>query len=1380
MKKMLAVLLTIAMLLPSLTTVIAASVEQISISAVPAKEKIETASTGIKTTTGEKRNVKFTPTKDATELFGFSTYYAGGSETDSYGFIRFLSNAPETVEYLNGYYERPFTAGDYVPSVQAIFAVKNLGVGYALMRIDATTYAEIEIKAYNNFYFMDMAFDISSGVMYGVNDKSLYTIDLASGDYTEVGMSGTPKDFFTLACSDAGILYAVDLDGSLYTLDKATGAGTLIGNTGVTVTYLQSMTWDHVNGGLYWANSNQNDGILYSVDPATASVTALGNINGVNMEVTCLFTKGASPVDPIAVTGVNVIPTEATLKTGRTLKLTARIQPWDATESGVSWASDNPSVATVDENGLVTAVAYGEATITATTVEGGFTDSCVITVPDNAQIDAAFDSAINATGGNYHFINDDLYPWEPVTVGERTAVKSSTAGIHGTRDSITMPPIHMYRGNTISFDWFVSCEMGWDSMAFAVNGENIAMFSLESTEFENYIYRISTEGDYTFSWNYVKDSVGSAGEDCAYLDNVAIDATIPGPVTGVTLTPSTVDLYQTQKAQLTANILPSSALDIGMIFSTDDATVATVDETGLVTAREAGIAIITVTTHDGGFTATSTINVISTAELMADINAALNVEGGTLSFGMDMVNTWAVDATTFPGRSVAHSQTMGMGGTSTAITLIATVNSPKIITFDWMVNSERSYDKGIFAIDGIEQARISSTDMIDFETAVFGAGAPGEHTYTWTYVKDPSSDDGQDILWLDNITITEAPVPQSVAMNATAKVHTGQTIKLDAAVVPVYATDTSIIYSTSDATKVIVDQNGFITGVSEGTATVTATAVNGVHSDCTVTIFNTVPAPDGKLYGFVSAPAGLTENLDGLVRIDPSNATAEGVAAYINDIFAAEYYNGVIYAFDYTMTEFVTFDAMTGEVFSRVAGSEVIYDMAYDYTTNTMYAIFGEEERGLATVDLTTGELTHIGLMPADCVIITLAADNLGKLYGVAIESGMLYEIDKETAECIEIGNTTAGMVSYVQSMTYSFESDTLYWAGYTTTPNNGGFLYSVDRNTGVATTVFDAPIGEICGLIAFNQSSDPSDPTAVTGVSIDPPTINLAWRGSGELKAIIEPVNAINKKVTWASENENIVTVDNKGKLFGVATGTTNVTATSVDGGFVATCVVTVGESPYHPVAPGKAIIMLTAADVWGDGSGYQMLLDSTHSLFGTTIPTAGPLTPSDDVPAEIYNQFDYKIPVMADGILTTHNVVTNNESVYILVDAGTYDFCITNPVPGECVWIAFSTNGSLGRCDDFVVEEGHIYEFGVERRGQNDFVTMTSELIGTSGETTYDPGDANLDGVVNTGDVSFLLKSLIGLEILSDEGRAVSDLNNDGNVNTGDAAIILGMCID
>ena len=136
-------------------------------------------------------------------------------------------------------------------------------------------------------------------------------------------------------------------------------------------------------------------------------------------------------------------------------------------------------------------------------------------------------------------------------------------------------------------------------------------------------------------------------------------------------------------------------------------------------------------------------------------------------------------------------------------------------------------------------------------------------------------------------------------------------------------------------------------------------------------------------------------------------------------------------------------------------------------------------------------------------------------------------------------------------------------------------------------------------------------------------------------------------------------------------------------------------------------ATIILTAGDTWQDGSGYQMLLDADATAYGTIIPETGGLTSSGDASAETYAEFEYKIPVNADGAMTTENIVINN-SISIEIPAGTYDWCITNPTPGDRIWIAAS-NGIGGRYDDFVFEAGLTYEFTVVRYGGNDGVDLT-----------------------------------------------------------------------
>ncbi len=129
-------------------------------------------------------------------------------------------------------------------------------------------------------------------------------------------------------------------------------------------------------------------------------------------------------------------------------------------------------------------------------------------------------------------------------------------------------------------------------------------------------------------------------------------------------------------------------------------------------------------------------------------------------------------------------------------------------------------------------------------------------------------------------------------------------------------------------------------------------------------------------------------------------------------------------------------------------------------------------------------------------------------------------------------------------------------------------------------------------------------------------------------------------------------------------------------------------------------ATVILNVQMDWGDGSGYQMLLDADATAYGTSIPTTGPLTAGT-----IFTDAEYKIPANADYNLTTQNIIVYPNQGMVLVPAGTYDWCITNPTPGDQFWIAGN-----GRGNDLVLAGGTAYMFTVQALGTGDTTIMTS----------------------------------------------------------------------
>ena len=90
--------------------------------------------------------------------------------------------------------------------------------------------------------------------------------------------------------------------------------------------------------------------------------------------------KIGKEAESVTVTGVAVTPTTVELKVSETQQLTISVEPATATNKNYTCESDKESVATVDNTGLITAVGVGEATITVTTEDGGYTATCSLTV----------------------------------------------------------------------------------------------------------------------------------------------------------------------------------------------------------------------------------------------------------------------------------------------------------------------------------------------------------------------------------------------------------------------------------------------------------------------------------------------------------------------------------------------------------------------------------------------------------------------------------------------------------------------------------------------------------------------------------------------------------------------------------------------------------------------------------------------------------------------------------------------------------------------------------------------------------------------------------------------------------------------------------------
>lgn len=254
----------------------------------------------------------------------------------------------------------------------------------------------------------------------------------------------------------------------------------------------------------------------------------------------------------VSVAGVSLDKTEIVLVEGSSEKLTATVEPANATNKGVTWSSDHEAVATVDQNGTVTARNGGQAIITVTTADGSKTATCTVNVRVHIGV--------------------------PVqSVGLNKTELALEVGKTGTLEAIVEPSDATNKNVT----WSSS-----NSEVATVDNGVVTAVSAGTA-----IITVTTED-------------GAKTATC----KVTVNAPQTVPVTGVTLDKTSLDLKTGDNTTLTATVNPESATNKDVTWISDKPEIAAV-EGGTVTAKAAGTAIIAVTTVDGGKIATCKVTV---------------------------------------------------------------------------------------------------------------------------------------------------------------------------------------------------------------------------------------------------------------------------------------------------------------------------------------------------------------------------------------------------------------------------------------------------------------------------------------------------------------------------------------------------------------------------------------------------------------------------------------------------------------------------------------------------------------------------------------------------------------------------------------------------
>ncbi|WP_175416251.1 Ig-like domain-containing protein [Aggregatimonas sangjinii] len=245
----------------------------------------------------------------------------------------------------------------------------------------------------------------------------------------------------------------------------------------------------------------------------------------------------------IAVTGISITEESLSLTEGATGALMAVINPTNATNQGIDWVSNNPAVATVDASGTVTAIAQGNAIITATSQENN-------TLFDTAAISVTTET-VNVTGID-------------ITQTGLSLIEGDT----GTLTAVISPSNATNQG----VDW-------------VSNNPAVATVNASGT------VTAVTQGNAIIT--------ATSQENNTLFDTAAISVTMETvDVTGIDITQADLSLVEGNTGTLTAVISPTNATNQGVNWTSDNPTVATVNASGMVTALAVGNATITATSQD--------------------------------------------------------------------------------------------------------------------------------------------------------------------------------------------------------------------------------------------------------------------------------------------------------------------------------------------------------------------------------------------------------------------------------------------------------------------------------------------------------------------------------------------------------------------------------------------------------------------------------------------------------------------------------------------------------------------------------------------------------------------------------------------------------------
>lgn len=394
------------------------------------------------------------------------------------------------------------------------------------------------------------------------------------------------------------------------------------------------------NKNVIWSTSNSSVVTVSSTGYVTSK-----NVNG-NATITATtedggYTATCYIIVGIPVTGVSVSPANGTIKIGEQYSLTAKISPSNPnpTVKTVTWSSSDPSVASVSSIGVVTGIKAGTATITVKTDDGDFTDQCAMTVIKPVTGVTVSPSSLSLPCGSTETLTVQITPAD-ATIQDVTWSSSNANYVTVTSSGV-----------------------------------------VKATTYTSYIGRYADITVKTVDGNYT----------------ATCRVTVGSKVTGVSLNKTSLTLQQGTSETLTATVYPSDAGNKSVTWSSSDTAVATVSNSGAVSAISGGTTSITVTTVDGGYTAQCTVIVpLYATEISGGARSVTLTFNKFISSGS--ITTSGVNSSV-SGKTITFTKSSGFNDGTYTVSVIATDGSIKNVNirlsyswlwgWDWSIESQQ-------------------------------------------------------------------------------------------------------------------------------------------------------------------------------------------------------------------------------------------------------------------------------------------------------------------------------------------------------------------------------------------------------------------------------------------------------------------------------------------------------------------------------------------------------------------------------------------------------------------------------------------------------------------------------------------------------------------